>query len=369
MTLSPSSFADFWRGVHQRGVNDAPFPWQQRLVDEICRTGRWPDVIDVPTGLGKTTSLDVAVFTLALSLSGSINITLPRRIFMVIDRRVVVDQSFEHAQALGEALARAVTEGGVVGAVARALQPPPMGRAEEHDPPLVVGRMRGGITWSWRWLERPDQPAVVIGTIDQLGSRLLFNGYGLGQTLQPLDAALTGADSLVLVDEAHLAAPFLRTVTDAQQIATPHEPLPVPDAKVVVMSATAHTDADAVRLSASSTTEADSHIALRRLHAPKTLTTIEVATTKAKRATQLAASLADLAVQLGQPGAVVGVVVNTVDVARAAFKAITEHRGINDDQVLLLTGRQRRIDREPLWARWAPLITVGRPIPSSRCSL
>ena len=363
MTLTPASFADFWRGVHQRGVNEAPFPWQQRLVDEICQTGRWPDVIDVPTGLGKTTTLDIAVFTLALSLSGSVNVTLPRRIFMVIDRRVVVDQSYEHAQALGEALAKAVTEEGVVGEVARALRPSPLGRVEEHDPPLVVGRMRGGITWSWRWLERPDQPAVVIGTVDQLGSRLLFNGYGLGQTLQPLDAALTGTDSLVLVDEAHLATPFLRTVADAHQMTAPQDPLPVPTASVVVMSATAHVAEDAERLSASPTSEAASHVALRRLHAPKTLTTVEVPTTKAKRVAQMAASLADLAIQKGQPGAVVGVVVNTVDVARATFDAIAAQRGINEGQVLLLTGRQRRIDREPLWARWAPLITVGRPAP------
>lgn len=372
MSLHPSDFAEFWRRVHGRGDDEAPFPWQQRLVDQICATGKWPDVIDVPTGLGKTTTLDVAVFTLALSLTGAISVKLPRRTFLVIDRRVVVDQSFDHAQRIASALAQADADhaSDVVGQVARALRPLPIARhdarsagTDDRDIPLVVGRMRGGVTWSWRWLERPDQPAVVIGTIDQLGSRLLFNGYGLGQTLQPIDAALTGSDALVLVDEAHLAEPFLRTLTDAQAMATPSEPLPVPPCQVVVMSATANPDADAVRFSASNDTEAIDPRALNRLLAPKQLVTVEVTTTKARRADQMAQALATAAFALSGQHEVVGVVANTVDVARASFDLLRGRPDIADEQVLLVTGRQRRVDREPLWHQWEPLIAVGRPVP------
>lgn len=362
MTLTPHHFADFWRAVHRRSANEAPFPWQQRLVEQICSDGRWPEVIDVPTGLGKTTTLDIATFTLALSLSGAIEARLPRRIFLVIDRRVVVDQSFTHGQRLGDALRDAIDAPGALGEVARALLPTAVTGHHQADPPLVVGRMRGGVSWSWRWLERPDQPAIVVGTIDQLGSRLLFNGYGLGQTLQPLDAALTGSDSLVLVDEAHLAAPFLRTVRDAHALASPVEPLGLPASQVVVMSATAQADGEPP-FRASPATESLNQTALDRLHAPKTLVTVEVSTTKARRTQQLAAALASLASGYGTQGAVVGVVANTVDVARATFDILRTRNGVDDSRVLLVTGRQRSIDREALWREWTPRITVGHPIP------
>ena len=74
-------------------------------------------------------------------------------------------------------------------------------------------RMRGGVTWAARWLRSPDQPAVVVGTADQFGSRLLFRGYGQSNRMRPIDAALVGTDMLCFVDEAHMSdsllVPFL----------------------------------------------------------------------------------------------------------------------------------------------------------------
>ena len=67
----------------------------------------------------------------------------------------------------------------------------------------------------------------MLGTVDQVGSRLLFRGYGVSAT----DAARStprsvGTDSLVLVDEAHLATALLTTVGAAQQRDTLGLPLP-----------------------------------------------------------------------------------------------------------------------------------------------
>lgn len=364
MSLTASDFANFWREVHHpdasSAVSPTPFPWQQQLVEHVIERG-WPATLDIPTGLGKTTALDVAVFTLAMSRLDHDVVTLPRRIYMVIDRRVVVDQSFVHARELQAALARAEPET-VTARVAEALRPARLAHHDERTdntpPALAVGRMRGGVTWSWRWLDRPDQPAIIVGTVDQLGSRLLFGGYGVGRSIRPIDAALTGSDALVLVDEAHLARPFLTTVRDALRIGAADNPLRLAPTRTVVLSATTG-HAPEPRLTIDVRRELEHDTAAKRLRAPKTLHTVEAKITRKRQVPDTARTLARVAKQLGSTHDVVAIVANTIAVARAAFD---ELRGddIDDDDVVLITGRQRPIDRDVLWARWADRISAGR---------
>src|SRR5690606_18109367 len=70
------------------------------------------------------------------------------------------------------------------------------------------------------WKLNPAQPAIITGTVDQIGSRLLFRGYGAGAKTAPIDAALTACDSLILLDEAHCAVPFMQTVRAVQRYAS-----------------------------------------------------------------------------------------------------------------------------------------------------
>ena len=58
---SPPPFNAFYEALNGR----PPFPWQSRLADHVQRVGAWPKEIGVPTGLGKTVCLDVAVWWLA----------------------------------------------------------------------------------------------------------------------------------------------------------------------------------------------------------------------------------------------------------------------------------------------------------------
>ena len=97
--LTPTDFAAFFRAIH----GDAPFPWQQRLVEQLARENRWPEVLDLPTGTGKTAALDVAVFHLALQ-ADSKERCAALRIVLVVDRRLVVDDADRRARKIACAL-------------------------------------------------------------------------------------------------------------------------------------------------------------------------------------------------------------------------------------------------------------------------
>src|SRR4051794_21935717 len=98
---------DGWTG---RGHD--PFPWQARLVREIAEHRHWPDLLDLPTGSGKTAAIDIAVYHLALEADRGEVRCAPMRIVFVVDRRLVVDDAYNRAKKLAVALDTASNDGG-----------------------------------------------------------------------------------------------------------------------------------------------------------------------------------------------------------------------------------------------------------------
>src|ERR1022692_141176 len=324
--LAPGQFCEFFKEVH----GYSPFPWQEALLERTLEQG-WPELIDVPTGLGKTAVLDVAVFLSALGSEHA-----RRRVFLVVDRRLIVDQAHEEARKIQRALSDAEP-----GTVCRLVRDRLAIRGD--DPPVLdVTRMRGGGNWSWLWLERPDRHAVVTGTVDQIGSRLLFRGYGVGERLRPIDAALVGADSLIIVDEAHLSDAFLTTVRDVR--AADSSGIGRPPVVVAMSASPDDTSHDAHRI----TPADEGHpIARRRLLASKSLHPVEVSASANGATAATADALAYWARLMGGPGKVTGVVANTVGMARTVFKRIQAELA-DPSCCVLLTGRVRPLDREYL---------------------
>ncbi|MGW5679521.1 type I-G CRISPR-associated helicase/endonuclease Cas3g [Streptomyces sp. NPDC003860] len=342
--LRLEDFSDFVQEV--RGHR--PFPWQTAYLNRVAESGIWAD-LDIPTGLGKTSVIDIWAFLLAWQHAVVGQRSVPVRLFFVVDRRLVVDQAHESARALQQALHHS-SPATVTGRVARALR-----ELGASDTALESVRMRGGVDWSSRWLRSPAQPAVISSTVDQYGSRLLFRGYHTSPRMRPIDAALCGMDALLAVDEAHIALPLLGTATDcaAYQATASHPDLASRAVQVVSLSATASTSADRPRHSITAADRAHP-VAGRRLNAQRRLTLLDasahVKDTAAAFAQAAALAIDALLPMIERP--VIGVVANTIRAARATQHLLAQREDVD---TVLMTGRSRSLDRERLLAH--PLVT------------
>jgi CRISPR-associated endonuclease/helicase Cas3 len=344
VTTTFPEFGAFFRAAHGVG----PFPWQQKLAELVADSG-WPEAFQVPTGLGKTAVLDVAVWALARDASEAPSERVARRrTFLVVDRRLVVDQAYDRAAALAEQLED--TSDPTLAAVGEALRTLAEPDTDTGERLLEVVRMRGGATWASRWLRRPDLPAIVVGTVDQLGSRALFRGYGVGDRRRPIDAALVAADALVIIDEVHLSRAFLGTMRSVAAYESRCERRAGRPLQLVQMSATLP-EAGGAELIGDADWQDD--VAGPRLRAKKLARLVE---TEKPKATQVFADLAREHLAASDITKV-AVIVNTVGLARAVFDQLN-HDGHFD--CVLLIGRVRPVDRQRLHDAIEPFL-MGAP--------
>lgn len=342
MNLDASCFSAYFRACHGRD----PFPWQQRLVEHVLANGAWPVLLDLPTGTGKTSALDVALFALACDAS-----RFPRRIVLVIDRRVVVDQAAVHAGRIQGALRGARDP--VAAEVAKRLRA--LWNGADDAAPFEIAVLRGGMPKEDAWASRPDRPIIAVSTVDQVGSRLLFRGYGVSERMSSVHAGLLGHDTLFLLDEVHLSVPFAQTLAALQQHWRRFHGAPWPDRwGVVNLSATPVVSVDAHPFTLDAADRV--HPVLRkRLNASKRaeLRPVKVSGDEDERRHGFAQAAVEAASEMVKGGAkAVGVVVNRVDTVRR-IAALLEGRA--DIDVCLLTGRMRPLDREQavgmIWER------------------
>ncbi len=346
-SLNVRSFRTFFKAIH--GVD--PFPWQRRLVERLHETGLWPEALDLPTGTGKTAAIDAAVFHLALE-AGKPERRAPMRVLYVVDRRTIVDQAHDRAVRIQQALSNS-TEPVMVAVRER------LASLSREGVPLAVAILRGGIARDDGWARTPDQPLVAVSTVDQVGSRLLFRGYGVSDSMRPVHAGLLANDSLLLLDEVHLSNPFVESLEqiDGRYMRWAEEPLPR-RWQWVPMSATPRTSRkDALGLDA----EDEAHPVLRRrLSASRPARLREVAARGEGELAQraLVGALCEEALEMARGGRAVAVVVNRVATARAVFVILHQRLAVAAE-VFLLTGRMRPVEREALEDRIRPMVGAG----------
>jgi CRISPR-associated endonuclease/helicase Cas3 len=348
-------FATFFRGLW--GFD--PFPWQAMLAERVA-LGHWPQALDLPTASGKTACIEVALWALASQADRPLaERTVPRRIWFVVDRRIVVDEAFERARTIAGKLAGPGE--GPLGEVANRLR-----RIAGTDRPLAVARLRGGIFRDDGWARLPSQPTVITSTVDQVGSRLLFRGYGRSHMTAPIFAGLAANDSLVLLDEAHCSVPFLQTLRAIETYRGTRwaeSPLATPFA-FAVLSATPPPDIpeDAVFPGAAREQALGHPVLQQRLQARKPADLVEL---KTKGKGEQEDPVVTEAVRRVQAHLVdgkrrVAVMVNRVWTASGIAEALRECVGENAD-VVLLTGRMRPYERDRTVDRWKPFLKADSP--------
>jgi len=359
------SFAEFFRAVW----GYPPFRWQERLAREVVQKG-WPEVLDVPTGAGKTTALDIALYHLAVD-GGR---TAPRRIILVVDRRVIVDQVGIRARKLRAALESPTSE--ATGAVALALRRM-VGEgvaAYRSEALLETAVLRGASLRDDAWAQHPHVPVLAASTVDQVGSRLFFRGYGVSDGMRPVHAGLMGCDTLLLLDEVHLARPFADVLAQLERLRGPRGPVPRRFQAVQLSATPGAGQTQCFRLEAGDRAaeggekEPRDEILELRLGArkPAHLEVVKVATRGPeddKRAAVARAAAARARWLVAERGKrAVAVVVNRVDTARRAWAELQEDIDFDCE---LLTGRMRPLDQQEVLDRVKDRVIAGREVPST----
>ncbi|MEK7486361.1 MAG: type I-U CRISPR-associated helicase/endonuclease Cas3, partial [Planctomycetota bacterium] len=198
----------------ERLTTNKPFYWQKQLFQRIIK-GDFPDICDVPTGLGKTSVLAIWILALAETINEK-NRPIPLRLAYVVDRRVIVDQSTEEAETIIKKMEEAETaEKNPIKKLAQRIR---QSTFTQDGPLIALSSLRGQKAEDREWCLDPSRPAIIIGTVDMIGSRLLFSAYGrVGRNHKSLQAGLLGQDTLVIIDEAHLSPAFVQTMKEIKK--------------------------------------------------------------------------------------------------------------------------------------------------------
>ncbi len=313
------SFSECFRAL----TGCEPLSWQSRLYQRFVGNDV-PEVCSLQTGLGKT--MVMAIWLIARAQDPRI----PTRLIYVVDRRTVVDQATDLAE--------------------RLVQNWP---SVFQSPPPMISTLRGQLADNREWSRSPSHPAIIIGTVDLIGSALLFSGYRSTYKRRPLEAGLLGHDSLLVLDEAHLSRPFeklLCAIATFQSTRGQHA-LSSKSLKIMRMSATGRgsqparpfaleTDAGGKLVGE----DAQDPIIEGRLSAPKRLTIHSI---PAKESIANGLARAALELSSSQPvGQRIVVFTRKPDDARAIAAAIRKHQPY--EAVEILTGTMRGYERDLL---------------------
>ncbi len=323
-------YTDFFRQMTD--VN--PYPYQTRLGEDP-----WPDVLCIPTGLGKTAALSVA--WLWKRLQGDAE--TPRRLVYCLPMRTLVEQTVGCVLTWVERAAKAFDDAG-------------------KPPPTVHVLMGGNVQDDWTMY--PENPAILVGTQDMLLSRALMRGYAMSRYLWPVHFGLLHNDAMWVFDEVQLMGSGLATTAQLEAFrrffgASIRSRSLWTSATLQLqwlMTVDFKEHTGNLVFHELGLNDRENHCVVQRLNAAKKLhrasTRLDKETMK-KSSAPYAGSLAQEVVQAHQPGTTTLVMVNTVERAQKVMAAIEQclkrqPKKFAGPEVLLVHSRFRSEERRRL---------------------
>lgn len=311
------SYEDFFCRVTGRTV----YPYQRRLGE----AAEFPELLQVPTGLGKTAAVIVAWLYHLLRKSGS----APLRLVYCLPMRVLVSQVADSARVWLRETAPLFEEAGV---------------------PLPQVQVLMGGDADAEWMYRPEEPALLVGTQDMLLSRALNRGYGMSRYRWPQAFGLLNSHCQWVLDETQLMGPSLPTTAQLQGLRQALGTLG--PAHTMWMSATLapaaldtidHPEPSGGR-SVLSLEPDDREAARDRLQAPKALTRAPIRLDRSNLKKQYPQDLAARALASHRSGTRTLILLNSVERAQAIHEALLE-KGADPNRLVLLHSRFRAPER------------------------
>jgi CRISPR-associated endonuclease/helicase Cas3 len=290
--------------VFRSATGSEPFPWQRRHA-----TGEeLPELVRVPTGAGKTEAAALGWLWRRRFAEPTTRAKTPRRLVYCLPMRVLVEQTVRRIRA----------------------QLDSVGASD-----IAVHQLMGGFV-SRDWTQRPEDDAVIVGTLDQLLSRALMRGYGVSRYAWPIHYALLHNDALWVFDEVQLMGEALATSVQLDGLRGTLAPSVGP-VQSVWMSATVD----------------PSWLRTVDRPAPERILTVDDSDRAAGLGQRLAATKqlerveridADSVAKAHKPGTLTLVTVNTVGTARDLATRLRRQKGV-EAETLLIHSRFRPDDR------------------------
>ena len=312
------------------GKEVRPFSYQRALAERD-----WPDVLVAPTGLGKTAAVVLGWAWKHIVAEH----TPPRRLVYCLPMRRLVEQTEQNVRLW----------------LRRLGETDQTWKSRLPDPEADVHVLMGGADEP-KWYEKPERPAILIGTQDMLLSRALMRGYAMSRFRWPVDFALLHNDAQWVFDEVQLMGSGLATSAQLEGFRRKLE-TSVPT-RSLWLSATLHPawlrtiDFPDVprtwRVPEDFEEDGESERVREIIDAPKLTQKLGVAPASAKNAdlTTYSEALAVEALALHRENRMTLIVVNTVGRAQAVYSALKKQNGVSSDSLVLIHSRFRPEDRK-----------------------
>lgn len=181
------TFDDFFKQATR--VEEGPYPFQRKFAEAEDLY----QLVDVPTGLGKTAMAILGWLWRRFYASNQIKNTTPRRLVYCLPMRVLVEQTRDNATKWVKNLRGT--------------------GCFQRDVPVHV--LMGGEEQT-DWAMWPECEMILIGTQDMLLSRALNRGYAASRARWPMEFGLLHNDCLWVYDEIQLMGPGLATTTQLE---------------------------------------------------------------------------------------------------------------------------------------------------------